>query len=187
MKYTNYSKYNVINVWADNDKREMVVKRKLLVDKSFKLTSLKVNPLYKPVFDKLEAVAEKELKELDKSVLWSRKYQPKDFRHTYVYPSILYTFILFCVITYGVKYRVYYNYIKHGRVMGIAEKFDIDLEDVESYPKPVFEYYLEKKAYDEHIERKEKKIKVVEDNFHKFANKRVADLAQRRKNRGLKI
>ena len=71
--------------------------------------------------------------------------------------------------------------------MGIAEKFDIDLDDVENYPKPVFEYYLEKKAYDAHIERKEEKIKKVEDNFHKFANKRVADLAQKRKNRGLKI
>ena len=79
-KYTNYSKYNVINVWAENDTRELIVKRKLLTDKKFKLTSLKVNPLYKPVFDKLEAVAEKELKALDKSILWSRKYQPKDFR-----------------------------------------------------------------------------------------------------------
>ena len=61
------------------------------------------------------------------------------------------------------------------------------MDDVESYPKPVFEYYLEKKAYDAHIERKEQKIKRVEDNFHKFANKRVADLAQKRRNRGLKI
>ena len=61
--------------------------------------------------------------------------------------------------------------------MGIAEKFDIDLDDVESYPESVFEYYLEKKQYDAHIERKEEKIKKVEDTFHKFANKRVADLA----------
>ena len=70
----------MINVWAEKEHRELTIKRKLLVDKNFKLTSLKVNPLYKPVFDKLEAVAEKELKALDKSILWSRRYTPKDFR-----------------------------------------------------------------------------------------------------------
>ena len=129
------------------------------------------------MFDKLEAVAEKELKALDKSYLWSRLYKPADFRQLYVYPSLLFSLVIFCILTYGVKYRVYYNYIKHGRVMGIAEKFDIDLDDVESYPESVFEYYLEKKQYDAHIERKEEKIKKVEDTFHKFANKRVADLA----------
>jgi hypothetical protein len=39
-KYTNYSKYHVINVWAKEGAREEVVKRKLLTDKNFKLTSL---------------------------------------------------------------------------------------------------------------------------------------------------
>ena len=76
MKYTNYSKYHVVNVWAEQDQRELIVQRKLLTDKSFKLSSLKVNPQYKPVFDKLEAIAEKELKALDKSYLWSRLYKP---------------------------------------------------------------------------------------------------------------
>jgi len=64
----------VINVWANEGVREEIIKRKLLSDRSFKLTSLQVNPLYKPVFDKLDAVAQKKLNELDKSVLWSRKY-----------------------------------------------------------------------------------------------------------------
>ena len=55
-----------------NEKRENIVKRMLITDKNFKLTSLKVNPLYKPVFDKLDAIALKKLNELDKSILWSR-------------------------------------------------------------------------------------------------------------------
>ena len=71
LKYTNYNEYNLINVWASNEKREEIIKRKLLTDKSFKLTSLKVNPIYKPIFDKLDALALKQLNELDKSVLWS--------------------------------------------------------------------------------------------------------------------
>lgn len=40
LKYTRYSQYNVINVWAKENAREEVVKRKLLSDPNFKLTSL---------------------------------------------------------------------------------------------------------------------------------------------------
>ena len=40
LKYTNYSKYNLINVWAKEGAREEVVRRKLLADKNFKLSSL---------------------------------------------------------------------------------------------------------------------------------------------------
>jgi hypothetical protein len=134
------------------------VKRKLLTDKSFKLTSLQENPLYKPVFDKLDAQAVKILNELDKSVLWSRKYNKQDFKHHFVYPLIIFTVVIFGLINYGVKYRLYYNYIKHGRVLGLSEKMDLKLDDVENYPKSVFEFYKEKKAYDAHIKRKEEKI-----------------------------
>jgi hypothetical protein len=35
---------------------------------------------------------------------------------------------------------------------------DLKLDDVENYPKSVFEFYKEKKAYDAHIKRKEEKI-----------------------------
>ena len=52
--------------------REDIIKRRLLTDKHFKMTSLQVNPIYKPIFDKLDALALKELNELDKSILWSR-------------------------------------------------------------------------------------------------------------------
>lgn len=59
LKYTRYNEYHLINVWASNEKREEIIKRMLLTDKTFKLTSLQVNPLYKPVFDKLDALAVK--------------------------------------------------------------------------------------------------------------------------------
>ena len=49
LKHARYNKYNMINIWVDNDKREEIIKQKLLTDKNFKLSSLQVNPLYKPV------------------------------------------------------------------------------------------------------------------------------------------
>jgi hypothetical protein len=145
LKYTNYNEYNLINVWTSNEKREAIVKRMLLTDKSFKLTSLSVNPLYKPVFDKLDAVAVKQLNELDKSILWSRHYTKVEFKYSFLYPLITFGIIIFALISYGVKYRLYMNYIKYGRELELSSKMDIDLDDVTSYPKAVFEIYLEKK------------------------------------------
>ena len=99
----------------------------------------------------------------------------------------MFAIILFGIFNYGVKYRLYYNYIKHGRKLGLSERFDIDLEDIESYPKAVFEFYKEKQAYDKFIERKEERIKKVEDNFHLFAQKRMSKLAEERQRRGLRV
>ena len=98
LKYTKYNEYNVINVWTSNEKREAIVKRLLLTDKNFKLTSLQVNPLYKPVFDKLDALAIKKLNELDKSILWSRHYTKTEFKYSFVYPLIVFSVIIFCLI-----------------------------------------------------------------------------------------
>jgi hypothetical protein len=150
-KFTKVNQYQVINVWAKEGAREEIIKRKLLTDRSFRLTSLQVNPLYKPVFDKLDAVAQKKLNELDKSVLWSRKYQKSTFKFTFVYPFIAFFIIIYCSINYGVKTRLYYNYIKKGRRLEFADKMDIDLDDVESYPPEMFKLYQEKKQYDAHI------------------------------------
>ena len=107
LKYTNYKQEHLINVWAKDGSRELVVKRKLLNDKDFKLTSLQMNPLYKPVFDKMDAVAVKELAVLDKSTLWSRNYQKEDFKHKFLYPWFIFAIIIFCSINYGVKNRIY--------------------------------------------------------------------------------
>ena len=144
LKYTKYSKYNVINVWAKDGAREEVVKRKLLADKNFKLTSLQVNPLYKPIFDKLDAQAAKQLAELDKSYLWSRRYQKDDFKYKFVIPGFVYVIALMVVVHYGLKYRIYLQFVKHGRRTDLADRFDIDLDDVESYPAAVFDEYVVK-------------------------------------------
>jgi hypothetical protein len=141
MRYTRANPYNMINVWADNSKREAIIKHKLLTDKTFKMTSLQENPVYKPIFDKLDAVAKKKLNELDKSILWSRKYTKEDFKHFFVYPLFIWVFIIFCLINYGVKRRIYAQHIKHGRKMGLGEKMNLDLDDVENYPKAVFKIY----------------------------------------------
>jgi len=130
LKYTRYNEYHLINVWASNDKREEIIKRMLLTDKNFKLTSLQVNPLYKPVFDKLDALAVKQLNELDKSRLWSRHYTKAEFKFTFAYPFVAFCIIIFCSISYGVKYRLYANYIRYGRELELAEMMDIDLDDI---------------------------------------------------------
>ena len=139
LKYTRYNEYNLINVWASNEKREAIIKMKLLTDKNFKLTSLQVNPLYKPIFDKLDALALKQLNELDKSILWSRHFTKNDFKLSFVYPFILFSVLIFICINYGVKYRLYANYIKYGRELELVKKMDIDLEDISSYPKAALE------------------------------------------------
>ena len=168
----------MINVWAKDGAREEVVRRKLLTDKNFKLSSLQVNPLYKPEFDKLEALAAKKLNELDKSVLWSRRFQKEDFTQKFVIPGIVYVLGLVFILHYGLKYRIYIQYIKHGRSSELADRLGIDLDDVESYPESVYEEYVKKKKEVALLEIKEEKIKKVETQFHKYAEKRVASLAQ---------
>ena len=89
-----------------------------------------MNPLYKPVFDKLDALAVKRLNELDKSVLWSRHYTKHEFKNQFLYPLVAFGIIIFCLISYGVKYRLYANYIKYGRELELASMMDIDLDDI---------------------------------------------------------
>ena len=152
----------MINVWTPQEKREAIIKRRLLTDKDFKLTSLQTNPLYKPVFDKLDAQAVKILNELDKSVLWSRKYTKAEFKHTFAYPLVIFAVIISACIHYGVRYRVYYNYIRHGRTLEMSDKLDIDLEDVDSYPAAVYLFYQEQKRKEAHLKRKEEKMNQIE-------------------------
>lgn len=143
--------------------------------------------MYKPVFDKLDALAVKQLNELDKSVLWSRHYTKTEFKHQFLYPLIVFGFIIFYLISYGVKYRLYANYIKYGRELELAEMMDIDLDDIISYPKAVLELYQEKKKHEAYVKRKENKIKTIEENFHKFVEKRIVDTAEMRRKRGLRV
>lgn len=93
-------------------------------------------------------------------------------------PGFVYVIGLFVVLNYGLKYRLYLQFVKHGRRSDLAERFDIDLDDVESYPASVFEEYVDQKKEEGRLKRKEEQIKKVEDKFHKFAEKRVVNLAQ---------
>ena len=51
LKYTNFSEYNIINVWVDDKVRLAIVENTMITNKNFKPSSLKVNPLYKNVHD----------------------------------------------------------------------------------------------------------------------------------------
>ena len=79
------------------------------------------------------------------------------------------------------------NYIKYGRELELSGKMDMDLDDVSQYPPSVLEIYQEKKKQDAYLKRKEEKIKKIEDNFHKFVEKRIMDTAEMRKKRGLRV
>lgn len=186
-KYTKYSEYNMINVWVSNEKREEIVRRLLLTDKTFKLTSLQVNPVYKPIFDKLDALAIKQLHELDKSILWSRHYTKVEFKYSFLYPLIVFTGIIFCCISYGVKYRLLANYIRYGRELELSSKLDLDLDDISQYPKSVLELYQEKKKHEAYQKDKEDKITKIENHFHDFVQKRVIDTAELRRKKGLRV
>ena len=153
----------MINVWAPKEKREDIIKRRLLTDKNFKLTSLQVNPIYKPIFDKLDALALKELKELDNSVLWSRQFTKRDFKEGFAYPLVIFALVIYGLISYGVRYRMYMQHIKYDRRLDFSDRLDIDLDDVSSYPPSVYQEYLEKQKYDGYISRKEEKIDKVAD------------------------
>lgn len=72
------------------------------------------------------------------------------------------------------------NYLKYDRELEFASRFSIDFDDISSYPRAVFELYQEKKKKDAFLKRKEEKIKKIEDNFHKFIEKRIIDTAELR-------
>ena len=185
LKYSNYTEFDIINVWVSDQKRIDMVKRLMLADKNFKVTSLKVNPIYKPIFDKIWAEQSKEIKKLEDSWMWSPKYTKTEFKHMFIQPFIFQFIIVTLIIMYGVKYRLLSNYIKHDRKLEFAEKLSLDFDDIDKYPKSALELLVEKKKYDSYIERKDKKITEIEDNFHKYAEQRVLDIAEIRRKRGL--
>ena len=69
----------------------------------------------------------------------------------------------------------------------MAEYFDIDLDDIESYPPSVFDDYVEKKKLDALLKRKDENIKKTEERFHEYSRGRLRNLAERRKARGLEV
>ena len=158
----------------------------MLADKNFKVNSLRVNPVYKPIFDKLQEAADKEIQVLEDSYLWSPSYTKSEAKHMFIHPFILQFVIVTLLIMYGVKYRIYVNYIKHERKLDFAEKLNIDLDDIDSYPKAALELLAERKKFEAYSERKDKKITQIEDTFHEYAQQRVLDIAEIRRKRGLR-
>lgn len=149
-----------------------------MTDKNFKMTSLQVNPIYKPVFDKLDALAVKELTALDNSILWSRKFTKSDFKSSFAYPLIFFCITIYCLISYGVRYRLYHQYIKHGRRLEFVDKMDIDLDDVDSYPKAVMIMYENKKKHEADVKKKDDKIDKISDEFHVYLEKRAENMIE---------
>ncbi|CAI2381941.1 unnamed protein product [Moneuplotes crassus] len=186
LKYTNYSEYNLKNVWVSDQKRLEAIERLMIADKNFKLTSLKVNPIYKPIFDKLDARATKEIQRLEDSYLWSPSYTKSEYKHMFSQPLFFHTILVGLFLYFGVRYRIYLNYIKNDRKLEFAEKLNIDLEDIDSYPKAALEMLVERKKYDAYIEKKDEKITQIEDSFHKYAEERILRVAEMRKKRGLR-
>ena len=143
-RYPEVNDFHKINVWTDNDQRRRIIETKMLTDRNFKLQTLKVNPLYKPVYDKINELAYKKMTELDNSILWSRSYTKQTFKYTFVYPLLIFSVVIFSGFYYGVKYRLLRNYIERGRKLEIAERMNMNLEDIASYPNSVFQAYQEK-------------------------------------------
>ena len=71
--------------------------------------------------------------------------------------------------------------------MELASRMDIDLDDVESYPAAVYQEYREKKKHERYIERKEEKIKQIEDRFHDACQIRIEKLTKKRLAKGLAV
>ena len=127
----------------------------------------------------------KELEKLDNSLMWSRKYTPQIHKQTFTYPLVVFAVLIFLCINIGVKRRAYGQFIHKGRRLETADMLDIDLDDVNSYPQHLFTEYLEKKKYDNMIERKDKKIDEISDQFHEYLQQRAVDTIQKREKRGL--
>ena len=75
---------------------------------------------------------------------------------------------IYAIFQYGVRKRMYMQYVKHNRRLGLESRMDIDLEDVSAYPPSVMAVYIEKKKYDNYIKRKDEKIDKVSDEFHEY-------------------
>lgn len=127
-----------------------------------------MNPLYKHIFDKLDALAVKRLYALDKSVLWSRHFKKRDFYITFLYPLIAFVLIILASVNYGLRNRLYIQHIKHGRQLELGNKMGIDFDDIENYPASVMPIYFDKKKQVAYLKNKEDNMTKVENNFHKM-------------------
>ena len=70
--------------------------------------------------------------------------------------------------------------IRHDRKLDIADHWNIDLDDIGSFPPSLYHEIQEKKKYDSYIKRKDEKIEEISDEFHVFLEKKANATVERR-------
>ena len=75
--------------------------------------------------------------------------------------------------------------ILHDRKLEIADQLELTTENIETLPDFAIEMMAEKRKRKMDEQEKEYKIQEVEDEFKQFRQKRVLDLIERRKKKGL--
>ena len=159
----------------------------MLTDKSFDLDKLSANPLYKPVYDKIIKREQRLHDALDASVLWSRHYTRHESNHFFVHPFVLSAILVALCVGLGVRHRLYRQAIQKGRRLEFADRLDIDLDNVDAYPKAAIEALVGQRKQDALEARQEEKMQQTEASFHEFAEERLMSLADKRRRRGLRV
>ena len=95
--------------------------------------------------------------------------------------------IIYSLISYGVRYRLYMQAIRYDRKLDFAGQLDIDLDDIGSFPPSLYAEIQEKKKYDNYIKRKDEKIDQIQDEFHEFLEKKASATVKTREKRGLRV
>ena len=177
----------MINVWTDDKKRLEHVQRLMLTDKSFDLDTLSANPLYKPVYDKIVKREQQLNDALDASTLWSRHYTRLESNHFFLHPLVLSAVLIALCLGLGVRQRLYRQAIQKGRRLEFADRLDIDLDDLDAYPRAAVDALVEQRKAEARQARDEEKMQQTEASFHEFAEGRLMSLGDKRRRRGLRV
>lgn len=174
----------LINVWIEDTKRIEAVKIMMIENKNFKLEKLKYNPLYKEVYSSIVKERDTELEKLDNSLLWSRRYQKKDF-FEFAIPFGIYCFVLIPYIFYKVLHkRILEQHVKNGYTAENLKDYNywnLDFENKDIYPDSVIKLYFDMKSVQHQREEKEEIAKAYNKEFvSTITNGYLNDMVQRR-------
>ena len=174
----------LINVWEDETLKIERVKALMLTSESFKLEKLKFNPIYKNEYNAISQQKDKELEKIDNSLLWSRRYQKKNFKE-FVYGFSMYTFVLIPYIFYKIlRKRILEQHVKNEYSAENLKSFNywnLDFENRDLYPESVIQLYFDIKKIKSLKEEEEEKIKNYSEDFVKnITNGYINDLVSRR-------
>lgn len=174
----------LINVWVEDKKRIDIVKRLMIGNKDFKLQKLRINPIYHEVYDVIVKERDTEMIKLDNSLIWSRKYQKKDF-FDFIIPFSIWSFIIIPYIFYKVLHkRILEQHVKNDYDAENLKSFgywNLDFNNKDMYPDSVIElYFAMKQIKSQREEIKEKQVTYnklfIENVTHRYVN----DMIQRR-------